>query len=327
MVCNNFLVSCTNGNKNDYKVSLLKAENISKSYSAHQALKDVSLEIPEKSIFGLLGPNGAGKTTLIRIINQIIEADQGQILFDGKVLNEEHIRRIGYLPEERGLYKKMKVGEQLIYLGQLRGLSRKEAHRRGKEWCTKLEINDWWGKKIEDLSKGMAQKIQFIATVMHEPELIILDEPFSGFDPINANIIKDEILELRDKGSTIIFSTHRMESVEQLCDHIAMINKSEKILDGSKAEIKEKFRDGTYYVEYKEGEIKSATGFELLKTEDIGSDLKRSLIQYQVNGNPNELLKQLIGQVEIHSFVERIPSMNDIFISEVKGVNPELIDA
>jgi ABC-2 type transport system ATP-binding protein len=308
-------------------VSLLKAENISKSYSAHQALTNVSLEIPEKSIFGLLGPNGAGKTTLIRIINQIIEADQGQILFDGKPLNEEHIRRIGYLPEERGLYKKMKVGEQLIYLGQLRGLSGKEATRRGKEWCSKLEIGDWWGKKIEDLSKGMAQKIQFIATVMHEPDLIILDEPFSGFDPINANLIKDEILELRDKGATIIFSTHRMESVEQLCDHIAMINKSEKILDGTQVDIKEKFRDGTFYVEYKEGEIMSAAGFEVLKTEEAARNLKRSLIQYKVNANPNDLLKQLISQVEIHSFVERIPSMNDIFISEVKGVNPELVVA
>lgn len=308
-------------------MSLLKVENISKSYSAHQALNDVSLEIPEKSIFGLLGPNGAGKTTLIRIINQIIEADEGQILFGGKALNAEHIRNIGYLPEERGLYKKMKVGEQLVYLGQLRGLSGKEATRRGKEWCTKLEIKDWWGKKIEDLSKGMAQKIQFIATVMHEPELIILDEPFSGFDPINANIIKDEILELRDNGATIIFSTHRMESVEQLCDHIAMINKSEKILDGSQVEIKEKFRDGTYYVEYKQGEIVPSSGFELLKTEEIGRDLKRSLLQYTVDGNPNDLLKQLISQVEIHSFMERIPSMNDIFIKEVKGVNPELIDA
>lgn len=308
-------------------MSLLKAENISKSYSAHQALTNVSLEIPEKSIFGLLGPNGAGKTTLIRIINQIIEADQGQILFDGKPLNEEHIRRIGYLPEERGLYKKMKVGEQLIYLGQLRGISGKEAARRGKEWCAKLEIMDWWGKKIEDLSKGMAQKIQFIATVMHEPDLIILDEPFSGFDPINANLIKDEILELRDKGATIIFSTHRMESVEQLCDHIAMINKSEKILDGTQVDIKEKFRDGTYYVEYKEGEIKSTDGFKVLKTDEAARSLKRSLIQFKVDANPNDLLKQLISQVEIHSFVERIPSMNDIFISEVKGVNPELIDA
>lgn len=308
-------------------MSLLKVENISKAYSEHQALSDVSMEIPEKTIFGLLGPNGAGKTTLIRIINQIIEADQGSILFDGTPLNLEHIRNIGYLPEERGLYKKMKVGEQLIYLGQLRGLSLKEASKRAKAWCQKLEIIDWWGKKIEDLSKGMAQKIQFISTVMHEPKLIILDEPFSGFDPVNANLIKDEILELRDKGATIIFSTHRMESVEQLCDHVAMINKSQKILDGSKVEIKEQFRDGSYYVEFREGEIKAGSGYELISTEDIGRGLKRSLVQYSADGNPNELLKQLITQAEIHSFVERIPSMNDIFISLVKGENPELTEA
>jgi ABC-2 type transport system ATP-binding protein len=308
-------------------VSLLKVENVSKSYSAHQALTNVSMEIPEKTIFGLLGPNGAGKTTLIRIINQIIEADQGAILFDGAPLSIDHIRNIGYLPEERGLYKKMKVGEQLVYLGQLRGLSMKESSKRAKAWCQKLDIINWWGKKIEDLSKGMAQKIQFIATVMHEPKLIILDEPFSGFDPVNANLIKDEILELREKGATIIFSTHRMESVEQLCDHVAMIHKSEKILDGSKVEIKEQFRDGTFFVEYKAGEVKSGAGFELLNTEDIGRGLKRSLVQYSTDGNPNELLKQLITQVEIHSFVERIPSMNDIFINLVKGENPELVEA
>ncbi|MEO9872597.1 ABC transporter ATP-binding protein [Ekhidna sp.] len=308
-------------------MSLLKVENISKSYSEHKALSNVSMEIPEKTIFGLLGPNGAGKTTLIRIINQIIEGDEGSILFDGVPLNLEHIRNIGYLPEERGLYKKMKVGEQLVYLGQLRGLSMKESSQRGKAWCQKLNIIDWWSKKVEDLSKGMAQKIQFIATVMHEPKLIILDEPFSGFDPVNANLIKDEILELREKGSTIIFSTHRMESVEQLCDHVAMIHNSEKILDGSKVDIKEKFRDGTYYVEYREGEVKSGTGFELVSTEELGRGLKKSLVQYSSGSNPNDLLKQLIGQVEIHSFVERIPSMNDIFISLVKGEDPELVQA
>ena len=307
-------------------MSLLKVEGVSKTYSEHQALTNVSMEIPEKSIFGLLGPNGAGKTTLIRIINQIIEADQGSILFDGSPLNLEHIRNIGYLPEERGLYKKMKVGEQLVYLGQLRGLSLKEASKRGKEWCQKLSIADWWGKKVEDLSKGMAQKIQFIATVMHEPSLIILDEPFSGFDPVNANLIKDEIFELREKGATIIFSTHRMESVEQLCDHVAMINKSEKILDGPKIDIKEQFRDGSYFVEYKEGEVRSGAGFEVVNTEEIGRGLKRSLVQYSAEGNPNDLLKELIGQVEIHSFVERIPSMNDIFISLVKG-DPTLVEA
>ncbi len=307
-------------------MSLLKVEDISKSYSEHQALSGVSMEIPEKSIFGLLGPNGAGKTTLIRIINQIIEADQGSIFFDGTPLNLDHIRNIGYLPEERGLYKKMKVGEQLVYLGQLRGLSLREATKRGKEWCQKLSIADWWGKKVEDLSKGMAQKIQFIATVLHEPQLIILDEPFSGFDPVNANLIKDEILELRERGATIIFSTHRMESVEQLCDHVAMINKSEKILDGSKVDIKEQFRDGSYYVEYKEGEISSGSAFKLVGTEDIGRGLKRALVQYSAEGNPNDLLKELIGQVEIHSFLERIPSMNDIFISLVKE-DPELVEA
>jgi len=308
-------------------VSLLKVEEISKSYSEHQALRNVSMEIPKGSIFGLLGPNGAGKTTLIRIINQIIEADSGSIHFDGAPLNVDHIREIGYLPEERGLYKKMKVGEQLVYLGQLRGLSLKEAAKRAKAWCDKLEIRDWWGKKIEDLSKGMAQKIQFIATVMHEPKLIILDEPFSGFDPVNANLIKDEILELRERGSTIIFSTHRMESVEQLCDHVAMINKSEKILDGSKQEVRENYRDGSYFVEYKSGDIKPGTEYEVLNTEDIGRGLKKSLIKYYPEANPNDLLKQLITQIEIHSFIERIPNMNDIFIHLVKGENPELAEA
>lgn len=285
------------------------------------------MEIPQGTIFGLLGPNGAGKTTLIRIINQIIEADSGSIHFNGTPLNADHIREIGYLPEERGLYKKMKVGEQLIYLGQLRGLSYREAASRGKSWCDKLEIRDWWTKKIEDLSKGMAQKIQFIATIMHEPKLIILDEPFSGFDPVNANLIKDEILELRDKGSTIIFSTHRMESVEQLCDHIAMINRSQKILDGSKQEVREQYRDGSFYVEYKSGEVQPSGDYQVLETEEIGRGLKKSLLQYNPDANPNDLLKQLITQVEIHSFVERIPSMNDIFISLVKGENPDLVEA
>ncbi len=307
-------------------MSLLKIENISKSYTEHQALSKVSMEIPTQSIFGLLGPNGAGKTTLIRIINQIIEADEGVILFDGIPLNPDHIKAIGYLPEERGLYKKMKVGEHLIYLGQLRGLSFSVASKRGKEWCKKLKIINWWNKKIEDLSKGMAQKIQFIATVIHNPKLIILDEPFSGFDPVNADLVKDEILELRNKGATIIFSTHRMESVEQLCDHVVMINKSKKILDGSKIGIKEKFRDGTYYIEYKEGEIQSNPTFKLMDTEDIGRGLKRSLVQYTTNKSSNELLKKLVEQVEIHSFIEHIPSMNDIFISLVKE-NSELEEA
>ena len=306
----------------NHHLNVLNINNISKAYSAHQALKNISITVPEQSIFGLLGPNGAGKTTLIRIINQIINADGGEIFINELPLSIDHIRAIGYLPEERGLYKKMKVGEQLIYFGQLRGLSKKEATQRGKKWCKKLDILEWWGKKVEDLSKGMAQKIQFIATILHEPKFIILDEPFSGFDPVNADLIKDEILELREKGSTIIFSTHRMESVEQLCDHVAMIHQAEKILDGSKQDIKESFRDGTYNVEY-EGEIQSITDFKIQSTEETGRGLKRSILQYSTDRNPNDLLKNIIDQVEIHSFVERIPSMNDIFIDKVKGGNHE----
>jgi len=304
-------------------MSQLVIEHVSKTYSQHKALSNVSMLVPEKSIFGLLGPNGAGKTTLIRIINQIIEADEGNIWLDGSRLNEGHIRMIGYLPEERGLYKKMNVGEQLIFLGRLRGLSRKEASDKAKAWCKKLDIAAWWGKKIEDLSKGMAQKIQFISTVMHEPKLIILDEPFSGFDPVNANLIKDEILELRDKGATIIFSTHRMESVEQLCDHIVMINKSEKILDGQKHEIKDTFRDGSYYVEHLNGEIKDMEGYQVISSELTTNELNRSLIKSNGETSPNEILTKLIEQVEIHSFIEKIPNMNDIFIQLVGGQDPE----
>lgn len=302
-------------------MDLLKINNISKAYSVHQALKNVSISIPEQSIFGLLGPNGAGKTTLIRIINQIINADEGEVLINDEPLTPAHVRSIGYLPEERGLYKKMKVGEQLIYLGQLRGLTAKEAKKRAIEWCKKLDILDWWEKKVEDLSKGMAQKIQFIATVLHEPKLIILDEPFSGFDPVNADMIKDEILGLRDKGSTIIFSTHRMESVEELCDHIALINNATKILDGKKIDIKEAHKDGSFLVEYK-GSLSSGKGYEIIGTEGADFGLTRSTLKSDTN--PNDILKQLIGQVEIHSFIEKVPSINDIFISKVKGGTHEM---
>lgn len=305
-------------------MNILEVKNISKSYAEHQALKDVSISIPKQSIFGLLGPNGAGKTTLIRIINQIIEADSGEIKINREPLNADHIKMIGYLPEERGLYKKMKVGEQLVYLGQLRGLTRKDAITKGKLWSKKLEIDDWWGKKVEDLSKGMAQKIQFIATVMHEPELIILDEPFSGFDPVNANLIKDEILELRDKGSTIIFSTHRMESVEQLCDHIAMLNLSEKILDGTKKEIKNSYRSNTFIVDHK-GDLNGLPEkyklIEKAPSEDEGS--YHSVIQIENESTPNDLISELIATTEVHSFVEKIPSINDIFIAKVEGGNHE----
>jgi len=302
----------------------LKVSNIVKRYANHVALDGVNLTIPSKSIYGLLGPNGAGKTTLIRIINQIIEADEGTVKINGELLNQNHIAIIGYLPEERGLYKKMKVGEQLVYLGQLRDMSRKDAIQKSKAWTKKLDIFDWWDKKIEDLSKGMAQKIQFISTVLNEPELIILDEPFSGFDPINANLIKDEILELRSKGSTVIFSTHRMESVEELCDHIALINESKLILEGSKKEIKSSYRSNTYNILHK-GAMNGSLPheFNILSEEVAEDDYYHSTVQTPKGSTPNELLTSLLGITEVHSFVEKIPSINDIFISEVKGGNHE----
>src|SRR6201996_2602315 len=229
---------------------MLSIRNIVKQYAGHRALSDVSLEVESGQIFGLLGPNGAGKTSLIRIINQITAPDSGEVYFNGERLNQSHIERIGYLPEERGLYKKMEIGEQMIYLARLKGLSKEEATKRLKFWFEKLGMETWWKKKIEELSKGMQQKAQFVATVLHEPDLIILDEPFSGFDPVNAELIKEEILELNRKGTTILFSTHRMESVEELCDAIALINQSEKILDGTIKNIKNAYRNATYLVEY-----------------------------------------------------------------------------
>ena len=299
-------------------MNILEANHVSKSYAAHKALDDVSINIPKQSIFGLLGPNGAGKTTLIRIINQIIMADEGEILINGEKLHPKHIQVIGYLPEERGLYKKMKVGEQLMYLAQLKGLSNAEARKRIKHWLNKLGLTEWATKKVEDLSKGMAQKIQFIATVMHEPDLLILDEPFSGFDPVNANLIKDEIFELREKGATVIFSTHRMESEEQLCDDIAMINKSQKILDGTKRDIKKSYKSNKYHVEYKGemGLLNSA--FRILETTPLEDDHSKAIIQVQDGQNPNDLLKDLITKTEVHGFTEIIPSINDIFITVVE---------
>jgi len=305
-------------------MNVLEAKNITKRYAKHTALDDVSISIPKQAVYGLLGPNGAGKTTLIRIINQIINSDEGQVLINGEPLNADHISIIGYLPEERGLYKKMKVGEQLVYLGQLRNLSRKDAILKSKEWTKKLEIYDWWDKKIEDLSKGMAQKIQFISTVLQEPELIILDEPFSGFDPINANLIKDEILSLRDKGSTIIFSTHRMESVEEMCDHIALINKSKKILEGTKDDIKASFKANTFIVEHK-GNLNGSmdSKFEVVENNPLNNDFFRTNIKISEGESPNALLSNLIEQTEVHSFIEKIPSINEIFISKVKGGDHE----
>ena len=286
-------------------------------------MKDINLAIPDGSIFGLLGPNGAGKTTLIRIITQIIAADKGSILINNEPLNIKHIENIGYLPEERGLYKKMKVGEHLLYLAQLKGLSKKEAMERIKVWFKKFDIADWWGKKVEDLSKGMQQKIQFIATVIHNPKLIILDEPFSGFDPINVNIIKDEILNLAKDGSTIIFSTHRMESVEELCDHIVLLNKSEKILEGSKKMIKEDYKTNTFDVEHKSFINEMEPGFEIKSQEQLEDGFYKTSIKIVNGRGPNELLKTLIDKVEVHSFIEKIPSMNEIFISTVQGGSHE----
>ncbi|MCG8309352.1 MAG: ATP-binding cassette domain-containing protein [Cytophagales bacterium] len=300
-------------------MNILTADNIQKSYGDFKALKDISLSIPEGSIFGLLGPNGAGKTTFIRIITQIIAADQGSIFMNNEPLNIKHIQEIGYLPEERGLYKKMKVGEHLLYLAQLKGLSKSESLDRIKMWFRKFEIAGWWGKKVEDLSKGMQQKIQFIATVLHNPRLIILDEPFSGFDPINVNIIKDEILNLAVEGSTIIFSTHRMESVEELCDHIALINKSEMILEGSKKQIKENNKSNTFDVEHKFVIDEIDEGFEIQSRNELEDGFYRTSIKIVNGRGPNELLKSLIEKVEVHSFVEKIPSMNEIFISTVQG--------
>ena len=296
----------------------LVAQGISKRYTNHLALDKINISIPQQTIFGLLGPNGAGKTTLIRIINQIINADEGLISVFGEPLNANHIGKIGYLPEERGLYKKLKVGDQLIYLAQLKGLSRKEAIEKSKSWIRKFDIASWWNKKVEDLSKGMAQKVQFISTVMHEPRLIILDEPFSGFDPVNAQLITQEILELKQKGCTIIFSTHRMETVEDLCDDIALIHQAKVILEGSKNQIKKRFRTNTYTVEHK-GSFHSSERFEIISQRNLEDNFFQSTLKMDESTNPNLLIRDLTEVTEVHSFIEKVPSMSEIFISLVKG--------
>lgn len=301
-------------------MNILETHHIVKQYAQHQALNDVSLAVPKGCIFGLLGPNGAGKTSLIRIINQITAPDSGEVILGGERLNPDHIKRIGYLPEERGLYKKMKVGEQLLYLAQLKGLSEKQAMEKLKTWFVKFDIKTWWTKNVEDLSKGMQQKVQFVATVMHEPDLIILDEPFSGFDPINANLIKDEILELRDKGKTIIFSTHRMESVEELCDHIALIHKSRKVLDGTKRSIKEQFKTHTYHVDYQGTLNDLPPAFEVLNTRVLEDNFLRADIRIPPDAAVNDLIRHLLDRVAVRAFGENIPSMNDIFIQAVGEV-------
>lgn len=302
----------------------LEAIGIKKHYGDYTALDDVTIKVPKGSIYGLLGPNGAGKTSLIRIINQITLPDAGQVLLNGEALEPKHVANIGYMPEERGLYKSMKVGEQCIYLARLKGLSKTEAKERLKYWFDRLGIDGWWNKKLEELSKGMAQKIQFIVTVMHEPSLLIFDEPFSGFDPVNANLIKDEILNLREQGTTIIFSTHRMESVEEMCDHIALINKSKLVLQGRLNEVKQQFRSRTYAVSLLTNDVEStfrAIPQELSPQRTTLSGLDSSLdfeIKCPLNYTIPQVLNTITGLGELVHFSEVIPSVNDIFIKTVQ---------
>ena len=294
---------------------MLEIRQLNKTYGSHKALTDLDLVVPEAGIFGLLGPNGAGKTTLIRIINQIIEQDSGEVILDGQTLSGEAIRKIGYLPEERGLYKKMGVWDQLIYFSRIKGLTASEAKQRVNYWLEKFEISSWKNKKIEDLSKGMAQKIQFIATVIHSPRVLILDEPFSGFDPVNAAMLKNEILELKNGGTTILLSTHRMESVELLCDQVAMIHKSKKILDGSIREIKSRFRPLEIRASLQHLNQELPDAWIIEATEEGKVDLLIPL-----NGqSPNQLLRELMTFGEVISFQERFPSMEEIFIQQVNA--------
>jgi ABC-2 type transport system ATP-binding protein len=298
----------------------LQAIEVSKTYTNHKALDKVSIEVGRQSIFGLLGPNGAGKTTLIRIINLIAARDEGEVLLDGKTIKAKDTLHIGYLPEERGLYKKMKVGEQAVYLAQLKGMSRADAIRGLKQWFEKFGIGDWWDKKVEELSKGMAQKVQFIVTVLHRPKLLIFDEPFSGFDPINTNLLKEEILNLQKEGSTIIFSTHNMASVEEICDHIALIHDSRVILSGEIHEIKNRFKSNVFEIGYKSPGLKDLL-FEddRFSIVDVQHQNGNKLVKVKIDerSSSNELLQMILPQAEIVSYREILPSINDIFISEV----------
>ncbi len=302
--------------------NILEVKNVVKQYGDYTALNNVSLQIPKGSIYGLLGPNGAGKTSLIRIINQITMPDKGEVFLDGEKLNPNHVQHIGYMPEERGLYKTMKVGEQALYLAQLKGLSKAEAKKQLDYWFDRLEIQGWWNKKIQELSKGMAQKIQFVVTVLHKPKLLIFDEPFSGFDPVNANLIKDEILELKKQGSTIIFSTHRMESVEELCDDIALIHKSNKLIEGKLNDVKKEFRTNSFEVGIMTSNVEGLM-YQLTQKFTVGQTNFKTLnddlkLEIQIgNSTPNELLNILTQNGQVTHFVEKIPSVNDIFIQTV----------
>jgi len=302
--------------------NILEVNKVLKQYGDYTALNEVSLTVPKGSIYGLLGPNGAGKTSLIRIINQITLPDSGEVIFDGEKLQPQHVQHIGYLPEERGLYKTMKVGEQCLYLAQMKGLSKAEAKKQLDYWFDRLEIQGWWNKKIQELSKGMAQKIQFVVTVLHKPKLLILDEPFSGFDPVNANLIKDEIIELNRQGTSVIFSTHRMESVEEMCDHIALIHKSNKLIEGKLDDVKRQYRTNSFEVgilsDNVEGLMYDITQkFSVAQTnfKSLNDELK---LEIQLgNALPNELLHLLTQRGQVTHFVEKIPSVNDIFIQTV----------
>jgi ABC-2 type transport system ATP-binding protein len=307
--------------------NFIEINNVSKTYGNYKALNNISIRVPRQSIYGLLGPNGAGKTTLIRMLNQITAPDEGEIIFNGEKLNRSHITQIGYLPEERGLYRSMKVGEQAVYLAQLKGVSQKDAEKRLKAWFNKFGILNWWDRKVEELSKGMQQKIQFIVTVIHNPQLLIFDEPFSGFDPINVNLLKKEILELRDKGATIIFSTHNMSSVEELCDNIMLINKGQKILEGSVYQIKQDNKDNKFEVVLRNSESLNLRISESLPndftliSEKTDSNGEITLnIKAENNTNPNILINYLSEKGTIVSYRELLPSMNDIFINKVNSL-------
>ena len=301
-------------------MSLLSIRNLVKHFATQRAVDDISFEISPGSIFGLLGPNGAGKTTLLRMINGIFYPDSGDIFFEGSpFIPQKHTERIGYMPEERGLYKKMKIGEQAVYLARLKGLSPQEATQKVKEWFIKFEMESWWGKKVEDLSKGMSQKLQFVTTVVHNPSLIILDEPFSGLDPLNANLIKDEIFKLAKNGSTIIFSTHRMEQVEEICDHIILLNKGKKILDGTIQGVKEQFKENIYQLRITEGNLQSLVGDPSL-FHIVQSTEKSMRIKLVEDADTNKVLQYFINNnIRLHNFNEVMPSLNDIFIKLVEG--------
>ena len=305
--------------------NLIEINNVSKIYGDYKALNNISIKVPKQSIYGLLGPNGAGKTTLIRMLNQITAPDEGSIIFNGETLNRSHITQIGYLPEERGLYKSMKVGEQAIYLAQLKGVSQKDAEKRLKYWFNKFEILNWWDKKVEELSKGMQQKIQFIVTVIHNPQLLIFDEPFSGFDPINVNLLKKEILELRDRGATIIFSTHNMASVEELCDNIMLINKGEKILEGSVYQIKQDFKDNSFEVVLRQQSTDNSQqtlslpdGFTIISEKTDNNGETTLIIKVNKEISPNILINYLTEKGTIVSYHELLPTVNDIFIKQIE---------